>query len=212
MAGYSHCDVIKICASFIFQNSEILIVLWYNSNIRKWFLYQVEGGFSNTIHMRGYTLGDAFPLMMWYNSIVDEVFVYQVGKITRTNNVLMERGLCMSEREITSAKKVECLTRDEELLFEVIQIALEGDELSEDYKYLCKDDNFTKKFATYYEILKHTLLNSLDESSQIQVVQKLYSFSDSLENYVKRLEELEKIATDIDGVDKTYAVQAGRHL
>ena len=36
--------------------------------------------------------------------------------------------------------------------------------------------------------------------------------NDSLENYVKRLEELEKIATDIDGVDKTYAVQAGREI
>ena len=36
--------------------------------------------------------------------------------------------------------------------------------------------------------------------------------NDSLENYVKRLEELEKIATDIKGVDKTYAVQAGREI
>ena len=36
--------------------------------------------------------------------------------------------------------------------------------------------------------------------------------NDSLENYIKRLEQLEKIATDIDGVDKTFAVQAGREL
>ena len=36
--------------------------------------------------------------------------------------------------------------------------------------------------------------------------------NDSLENYVKRLEELEKIATDIQGVDKTFAVQAGREI
>lgn len=90
----------------------------------------------------------------------------------------------MSERRNASAKKVECLTKDEELLFELVQMAIEEGELSQDYKYLCKDDNFTKKFATYYEILKHTLLNSLDESSQIQVVQQLYSLSDSLENYV----------------------------
>ena len=36
--------------------------------------------------------------------------------------------------------------------------------------------------------------------------------NDSLENYIKRLEQLEEVGNNIDGVDKAYALQAGREL
>ena len=36
--------------------------------------------------------------------------------------------------------------------------------------------------------------------------------NDTMENYIKRLEELENIGNSFDGVDKTYAMQAGREV
>ncbi|MDD5979924.1 MAG: ribonuclease Y [bacterium] len=36
--------------------------------------------------------------------------------------------------------------------------------------------------------------------------------NDSLENYIKRLEQLEQMANDIKGIEKSYALQAGREL
>ncbi len=35
---------------------------------------------------------------------------------------------------------------------------------------------------------------------------------ETLDNYLKRLENLESIAEDFEGVDKAYAIQAGREL
>ena len=35
---------------------------------------------------------------------------------------------------------------------------------------------------------------------------------ETIENYIKRLEQLEEIATGFDGIEKSYAVQAGREL
>lgn len=35
---------------------------------------------------------------------------------------------------------------------------------------------------------------------------------DTLESYIKRMETLEKIATDFDGVERAYAIQAGREI
>ena len=35
---------------------------------------------------------------------------------------------------------------------------------------------------------------------------------ENLESYIKRLQKLEEIATDFEGVDKCFAIQAGREI
>ena len=35
---------------------------------------------------------------------------------------------------------------------------------------------------------------------------------ENLETYIKRIEKLEEIATSFDGVEKSYAIQAGREI
>lgn len=80
-----------------------------------------------------------------------------------------------------------------------------------------------KKFGLSDELLHCVEANEGDvdaESVEAKIIQVANLISvarpgankDNMENYVKRLAEIEKLATDFPGVEKAFAVQAGREL
>ncbi len=80
-----------------------------------------------------------------------------------------------------------------------------------------------KKFGMSDEVLHCVEANEGDvdaETVEAKIIQVANLISvarpgankDNMENYVKRLAEIEKLATDFPGVEKAFAVQAGREL
>ncbi|OQY00643.1 MAG: ribonuclease Y [Desulfobacteraceae bacterium 4572_130] len=88
--------------------------------------------------------------------------------------------------------------------------ALIGSKLAKKYG---ESDNVVKAIATHHE-------DKMPESVYDYIVQAADALSgarpgarkETLENYVKRLEELESVANSFDGVANTYAIQAGREV
>src|SRR3989338_1043837 len=59
-----------------------------------------------------------------------------------------------------------------------------------------------------YETIESIIVQTVDAISASRPGAR----RDSVENYLKRLEELEKIATSFDGIEKAYAISAGREI
>ncbi|MFA5075872.1 MAG: ribonuclease Y [Patescibacteria group bacterium] len=82
--------------------------------------------------------------------------------------------------------------------------------------------DIAKKFGLPEEIIQPILTHHEDKPPTLEAVivkvadaisgARPGARKDTYENYLQRLEELEKIATSFDGVERSYAIQAGREI
>ena len=76
-----------------------------------------------------------------------------------------------------------------------------------------ENDRIVQAIATHHDDGRtNTLLGVLVQTADTLSAARPGARRDMLETYVKRLDELEKIANSYDGVDKSYAIQAGREI
>jgi ribonuclease Y len=80
-------------------------------------------------------------------------------------------------------------------------------------KRIDEDERVINCIAAHHGDVPHSCI----ESVIVQIADALSASRpgarrETLDNYIKRLENLERIAEDFDGVEKAYAIQAGREL
>lgn len=74
------------------------------------------------------------------------------------------------------------------------------------------DEDICQAALTHHHDKPYNLYSSIAKAADAVSAARVGARRDSYEQYVMRLEELEKVAGSFNGIDKTYAIQAGREV
>ncbi|MEK6599324.1 MAG: ribonuclease Y [Deltaproteobacteria bacterium] len=87
--------------------------------------------------------------------------------------------------------------------------AVIGGDLAKKYG---ENSNIVAAIATHHEDHPENIFGILVQAADALSAARPGARKEMMETYVKRLEDLEKIATSFSGVEKSYAIQAGREI
>ncbi len=111
----------------------------------------------------------------------------KIGNERVTSKMLVERSSCMSRKVNANSKKVVCLTREEEALFELVKEVTNYGKLHLDNSDVCKNESLVNRLGICLELCKNKIISEANDLVKVGVIK---AFNDAFILLAKEIEEM----------------------